>query len=1270
MLSVAKLTLGQEAYYERQVARGLDDYYAGRGESPGIWAGAGSAGLGLVGVVGDDDLGTLLRGVNPANAHRLRSPVRERTITRRRLDVETGEWREEPMQLKPVSGYDLVFSCPKSVSLLHALTRSEDVRRGISEAHEQAWQSALGYLEREACIVRRGKGGTIREHGEGFVAAAFRHRTSRAQDPHLHTHVVVANMTRTGDGEWRALDGEAILKTYRLAAGYLYEAHLRHELTRRLGVEWTEPVKGMGELRGVPEETIRAFSTRRQLLVEHMEALGTEGFTASRVAALATREAKEQVDLPRLREDWKARAAEQGLGRRELEALRRDRPVARDLVELEQLAARVLGRGGITEKQTTFTMPELIRAVAGALPSGGSVDEVLELADELSRFPGVELVGAQEEPGRPARFTTRELLSVEREAIELALTGLNVPVPAPERRSLAEGLMATGYELTGEQRMLVHEAACRSDRVVCVVGVAGSGKTLALCALADAYRGIDVEVLGAAPSGRAADELQSVTGIPSRTLHRLLLDAQRDGGLPRGCVLVVDEAGMAATRVLGPLLHAVERAEGKLLLVGDPAQLPAVGAGGLYQALCDRLDVIELSGNRRQRDPLEREALAGLRHGDPEPYLAHAARHHRLAVDDNPAIVKERLLADWWQEARRSPTRNVMLAYHRSDVDELNQAAHALMLHGRRLGAEAVTLGEREYRVGEQVLCRRNDDRLGLRNGMRGTIIDLDERGFIVRDRSGVNRRVDFSYAAEYLGYGYALTGHAAQGITVDRAFVLLPDQGALQEWGYVACTRARLQTRLYLADRDALERETPLREADPAAPPERTARALERSSAEPLALDQRREPRDTIRTFVAQQQEKLERDRERTTEQLAAAMRELEQLHWWNRDRRAELQSEIALHNKTLGRADHRASQLRRDAELRAERLAQRSKKLAPSRERDELTPSLQPERSRRSPTIKLDREPPGRGLRAVIEGCLLSPLASGCHGAAESPASELDRRLLPRRQRERRAHRGADRSRRRSRPGTGTGVSERPASLAPGGPSRDDRGRPGPTAAVVSDRIASVAADAQAGEEGRGRHERDLRGARPSRPEAVPPLLRARQPGARARARRACAGDALRHGEERRRGGATSGLPNGSTAGRPVLRHQPATGDRPRLSAAIAVTFMLWWVRSTREEAPWRSNSSSGQVRSLRAISLVTSRIRSSHGSTRSSSPRSMRSQTSSTQSRRHARNSTCRRRRSAAGSIGSPRRSAASSAAASRTQPGTRSSTSPTPSTSNSR
>ncbi len=957
MLSVAKLTLGQEAYYEQQVARGLDDYYAGRGESPGIWAASGSGALGLVGVVEDGELGMLLRGVNPANAERLRSAVRERTITVRTLDVDSGEWREEQKRLAPVSGYDLVFSCPKSVSVLHALTDDERVRQEISEAHEASWLAALAYLEREACIVRRGHGGAIREHGQGFVAAAFRHRTSRAQDPHLHTHVIIANLTGTEDGEWRALDGDAILRTYRLAAGYLYEAHLRNELTLRLGLKWTQPVKGMAELVGVPEEAIRCFSTRRLSLLEHMEALGTEGFAAARVAALVTREAKEQIDLPRLREDWKARAAEHGLGRRDLEALVHDRSLDHERVELDRLAAVLLGRDGLTEKQTTFTMPELVRAVATVLPAGGSANEVLEVADELASVPGVELVDEGDTPGRPARFTTRELLEVEREAVELALAGRNVTtVPRPERRPLAEALMLTGHDLSGEQRMFVHEAACRSDRVVCVVGVAGSGKTAAMRAFADAFRGSDATVLGAAPSGRAADELQTATGIPSRTLHRLLLDAHRDDGLPHRCVLVVDEAGMAGTRVLAPLLDAVEQAEGKLLLVGDPAQLPAVGAGGLYQALCDHLDTIELTGNRRQRDPLEREALAHLRAGDPGPYLAYVAPRGRLAVDDNPMTAKQRLLADWWRAGRRNPTLSVMLAYRRDDVDELNQAAHALMLRNRRLGDHAVTVGAREFRIRDKVLCRRNDDRLGLRNGMRATVVDVEDDALIIRDQTRSVRRVPFDYATEHLDYGYALTGHAAQGLTVDRAYVLLQDRGTLQEWGYVACSRARLETRLYLADRDALERET-LLELDPDAPPDRAVRALQRSSVDPLALDQRRTRADTIVNYLAQQQGELDRYRERTTDRLEAVERERAGLHWWNRDHRAELVNEVAIGRASLERLDQRREQLDRRSELR-------SQSLALAQERDELAPSKQPKPPRPSLAIKLEREPRGLGL------------------------------------------------------------------------------------------------------------------------------------------------------------------------------------------------------------------------------------------------------------------------------------------------------------------
>ena len=951
MLSVAKLTLGQEAYYEQQVVRGLDDYYAARGESPGIWAGRGAAELELSGVVEDGDLGTLLRGVNPATEKQLRTPVRERTIAVRMLDLDTGRWVEDWKAHRPVSGYDLVFSCPKSVSLLHALTDDERVRREISEAHETSWQAALDYLEREACVVRRGKGGKRREHGQGLVAAAFRHRTSRAQEPHLHTHVIVANMARAEDGTWLALDGTAILQTYRLAAGYLYEAQLRHELTRRLCLEWTEPAKGMAELERVPEEAIRAFSSRRQSLVEHMEAMGTEGFAASRVAALATRETKEQVDLPRLREEWKARAAEHGLGRRELKHLGQERPrLDVTAIDRDLLAARLLGPNGLTANQTTFALPELVQAVAGSLRDGAPVERVLEEAEALSRRPGLERLEQGEAPGRPTRFTTGELLATERRALELALVGRDVDAPHPDRTVLARRIMESGRELTGDQGMLVHEASRRPGRVLCIAGAAGSGKTTALRVLAEAYREGDTLVLGAAPSGRAADELHSATGIPSSTLHRLLLDAHRVGGLPRGTVLVVDEAGMAETRVLAPVLDLIEQAEGRAILVGDPHQLPPVGAGGLFPALCERLGTIDLSDNRRQHDLTERRTLALLRQGEPATYLAHAARGGRLHLEDDPTTAKQRLLADWWQTAHDDLTGTVMLAYRRSDVRELNEAARMLLTRAGHLGPDALDAGEREFRVGDRVLCRRNDSALGVRNGTRGTVVHLDPSALTLQTDAGPLRSLPLHYAEADLDHAYALTGHAAQGATVERAFVLLPDQGALREWGYVACSRARAETYLYLAERDPLERETPLREPNPATPAERAARALARSSAEPLALDHDGERRDPPMRLLAQERERIRPTPRTHGRATRTAQGELQRLHWWNRGRRIELEAEITRDRLALERADEKRVQL-------LERAERRSRFLALARERDELAPSLRPE----PPRPRLEREPPG---------------------------------------------------------------------------------------------------------------------------------------------------------------------------------------------------------------------------------------------------------------------------------------------------------------------
>src|SRR5438552_1244057 len=168
MLSIGKIALGQHRYYEQQVAHGRDDYYSGRGEAPGEWAGAGAKRLGLSGRVTSEQFSSLIAGLDPRDPDvRLRSSDRD----------------------PKVAALDLTFSAPKSVSVLAAVA-SDAITAELIVAHETAVRAAVAYLEDTAVQVRRGHDGGEVQTGEGLIAAAYRHRMSRALDPQLHTHVV------------------------------------------------------------------------------------------------------------------------------------------------------------------------------------------------------------------------------------------------------------------------------------------------------------------------------------------------------------------------------------------------------------------------------------------------------------------------------------------------------------------------------------------------------------------------------------------------------------------------------------------------------------------------------------------------------------------------------------------------------------------------------------------------------------------------------------------------------------------------------------------------------------------------------------------------------------------------------------------------------------------------------------------------------------------------------------------------------------------------
>jgi hypothetical protein len=227
-----------------------------------------------------------------------------------------------------------------------------------------------------------------------------------------------------------------------------------------------------------------------------------------------------------------------------------------------------------------------------------------------------------------------------------------------------------------------------------------------------------------------------------------------------------------------------------------------------------------------------------------------------------------------------------MLAHHRTDVAELNEGARALLRRAGRLGEQELLAGEREFRAGDRVICRRNDAALGVCNGTRATVHAVDPASGIVTLQldGGPIRRLPTRDAAEQLEYGYALTGHASQGLTIDRAFVLVRAEGALAEWGYVVTSRARSETRLYAVGPE-LRDDAGVGRDEPRAATRKLAGALTRVAAEPPAAERHAETHDGPGPRQVERA-RLEREIESRVRLLASARGQLDDLGWIGRRR------------------------------------------------------------------------------------------------------------------------------------------------------------------------------------------------------------------------------------------------------------------------------------------------------------------------------------------------------------------------------------------------
>ncbi|MDQ3954134.1 MAG: relaxase domain-containing protein [Actinomycetota bacterium] len=834
MLNIGKLRAGGENYYLNSVAKGVEDYYLGSGEAPGYWLASGAQDLELSGVVTEQALRNVLSGSHPASGTELAAPRR-------------GE---------RVPGFDLTFRAPKSVALLHALGPKEASNEVVS-AHDAAVAASLGYLERVASGARRGKGGKVSIDSKGFIGAAFRHRTSRAGDPLLHTHVLVPNLVQGVDGKWGAVDARH-LYLHAKTAGYLYQAHLRAELTRRLGVAWGPVRNGAADLQEIPRDVVRAFSRRRAEIERASGGEDAAGGRRGQVAALVTRKAKDyEVSPEALEPEWRERAERLGLERDDLDAVLG----VMTYQELDdegqgEVARRLASPAGLTAQNSTFSRREAIQGYCAELRDGAAVPDVEAMADRFLEHDEIVAVGdpnatrfrLSDSPiaagTHEARYTTEEMLATERRVVEHVLARQRVGVATVAPASLHTALR-DHPTLYPDQVATVERVTTSGAGVDVVVGRAGTGKTFALDAARQAWEGDGYRVIGCALAARAAQELEAGSGIPSTTLAKLLneLEAKDWGGLGRDTVVVVDEAGMVGTRDLGRLLEHAELADAKVVLVGDDAQLPEIAAGGAFRAIKNRLGPMELTDVRRQPDEWERLALELMRQGRAAEAVAAYEHHSRVFAARSSDETRERLVSEWWDSFNQGEAA-VMIAARRSDVIALNAHARELMAGAGRLG-KAVEVAGGSFAVGDLVMATRNYRGIGVVNGMRATVVAVDSpsRSLTVETPDGARLVLPADYLEEgHLTHAYAITGHKSQGMTCDKSFVLA-DETLYKEWGYVAMSRGRIDNRMYVVAGIDLDREdTGGQVIRPSDPLPALTRSLGRSRAKELALDVGRE--------------------------------------------------------------------------------------------------------------------------------------------------------------------------------------------------------------------------------------------------------------------------------------------------------------------------------------------------------------------------------------------------------------------------------------------
>ncbi|MGW8730557.1 MobF family relaxase [Streptomyces sp. NPDC055808] len=747
-----------------------------------------------------------------------------------------------------VRGWDLVLDLPKSDSTLSGLMGDLD-ERTFRDLVQRAKDDTVRQAEQWIGYAVAGEDGEkVRIATGGLLGWSVEHLAARPVtagepgDPHLHVHVTIANMALCEDGEWRAIanSGQDFHRHAKALDGY-FKARVRELTYETFGVRREyNPATRSWEIRHVPEELRDTFS-RRHAAVNEKVAEDASREERQRVAD-ETRHAKIDADASGMRESWRTRAqmvvgdvdamvAAAAPGPPDNGGAGLDGPGGGPRLPGPDDIARIVfdPETGLTASQKSFSRAQLLGAVANAMEFGIGAELGLldELTDQVLAVEGYAVRLPDVGPtlmSSTARYTTRDILDAEEFVIEQARARIHEGAVQLTAEQAAAAMsvfeVANGFALSDEQRAAIERTLTAGLGIDAHVGAAGTGKSTLMEACRIAWDATGHTYAGATVSAVAAKSLDDASGIPARSIASWLQQIRDGNGLTGVDVLVVDEATMSNDRQAAALMKEAARTGTKLMAIGDPKQLQAIGAGGWFKEVHRIVNGLVLTENRRQRNDAERAALEVWRTGDHEQALRILADTGRVHATESAIEAHEQILTTWdeargrWSDPHDLIDSLTVLAARNSDVELLNLGAQQIRRQRGELGAEhryALSGGaDLNLAVGDLVRVRQNDYRSrrgegpDVLNGYRAVVTAIDENHRV--EITWRDKKTSETISAWYepkalssgaLSLGYAMTVAASQGLTSEVS--LLYGHGSNAFATYPGITRGRAENHLWL---------------------------------------------------------------------------------------------------------------------------------------------------------------------------------------------------------------------------------------------------------------------------------------------------------------------------------------------------------------------------------------------------------------------------------------------------------------------------------------